>query len=282
MQAGNSGIGISGVEQRVMAMLAELESGLRRAEAEERVVGASLGGVAGPPRKRQAEAGGGVSRASRALETCDGAMAVIVFLWVASVIWFLLMFRGIGTAPNGISEDDRGSVQGATRGAALERPRQLSPGSSNATAPAAATDSDGLSAEAFEREVRRVFSQNGKRARGAGAETRALDYPSEPDYAFPLAEGESLPEPLAPPIVAGAQPAELPPVEAVAQAVETQKPRILKVVKSKAAAEKAGKSKLAKKSPPPSAQTHQEARAPGSLLAVATSTISDLIGNWSR
>lgn len=280
MQPGNSGFSIQAGDHRLIAMLEDLERGLRRAQAAERFVDLSLGGGTRPARRRQGGSGASARRAHIAMLTFDRTLAVIVILWVVSVIWCLLF--GLG-AENGTQTPIARGLEGVHASTHRQRSIEaglLEPLSVSGDAEAAAVK-DGLSAEEFEREVRRVFSQNRKRAQGAGSQTDAADYPADPDYAFPLAKGESLPEPLAPPTVVKTEPADLAPVEAVAQAVEAPKARVLKIVKSKAATEKAGKSKNAKK-PAPSAQPDQEQRGPGWLLAAATETISGVIRKWSR
>jgi hypothetical protein len=263
-----------------MAMLEDLEKGLRRAQATERFVDLSFGRGARPGRKRQGGSGSAARRAQIAMLTFDRSLAIIVFLWVASVIWCLLFGLGVESGTETPVAEIPESAHAATLRQRSIETGLLEPLSVSGDAEAAVAK-EGLSAAEFEREVRRVFSQNRKRAQGAGSETDAADYPTEPDYAFPLAKGESLPEPLAPPTVVKAQPTEVSPVEPVAQPVEMAKPRVLKVVKSKAAAEKAAKAKCVKKPTAPSPADHEQ-KGPSSLLAAATETISGVIRNWSR
>lgn len=263
-----------------MTMLEDLEKGLRRAQAAERLVDLSFGRGARPGRTRQGGSGAGARRAHIAMLTFDRTLAIIVFLWVASVIWCLLFGLGVESGTETpVAEGPESAHASTLRQRSIETDL-LEPLSVSGDTKAAMAK-EGLSAAEFEREVRRVFSQNRKRAQGGGLETNAADYPTEPDYAFPLAKGESLPEPLAPPTTAKTQPAELSPVEAVAQNADMPKPRVLKVVKSKAATEKAGKSKCVKKPTPP-APADQQQKGPSSLLAAATETISGVIRNWSR
>lgn len=263
-----------------MAMLEDLEKGLRRAQAAQRFVNRSVAREARPAHKRQAGSGAAARRAHIAIRTFDRTLAMIVFLWVASVIWCLMFGLGVesgaGTPVAGGAESAHASKlrdEGADT-----VPRQPLSASKGAEA---SVPKDGLSAEEFEREVRRVLSENRKRTRASRSETNAADYPGEPDYAFPLEKGESFPEPLAPPTAAKTGVAESSPVEAVAQTVDTPRLRAPKIVKAKAATEKAGKLKCAKKPPPP-AQADEEPRGPSSLVAAAKETISGVIRNWSR
>ncbi|WP_442756480.1 hypothetical protein ACNHKD_07670 [Methylocystis sp. JAN1] len=267
-----------------MAMLEELERGLRRAEAAERILGASFGKTARPARKRQAAAKGASWKARTAIQTLDRTMAVIIFLWVASVVWCFLIDRQIGGGSTAAVAERLQSENGSALRSAETGSRQAASALKEAKAPATENHAEGLSVEAFEREVHRLFSENRQRAQAKGKEAEPADDPAEPDHAFPLIKGQSFPEPLAPPSVAKAAPGEAARVEADAQALDAQRTNAMKLARAKASFEKTKRPKVTSKQipAPPPGRADQEPKGLPSFAVAVTETISGLIKSWSR
>jgi hypothetical protein len=207
-----------------------------------------------------------VAKVVKAVQTLDRAMAVVVAVWIASILWSLLLNQ------TQIADFRRVNVAAETG--------QSQPASVSNKSAAATAHGDGLSVEEFETQVRRILAEKHKRAQTAAtAADDPASYPGDAPYARPLAKEDLLPEPLAPPPAPRAEPEKAP--RADSQIAESWKPQTQRIAKAKASVEKARKSKAASK---PAPAPSRASPAPIGLFAFVTKTtdnITKFIKKWT-
>lgn len=253
-------------DRRLMAMLDELERGLRRAEAVERIVCVSLGQPPISPRPIERVMSLGPSSGQTAIRTLDRTMAAIVFFWIVSIVWSLALNQTpLSQAP--VAEFKQPQAPFETGQG------QSAPALKDATPPAA--HGDGLSVEQFETQVRRILAEKRKRSETAAVEGEGgASYPDETTYAFPLAKDDPLPEPVAP---LKAEPEKA--AGAEGQIVESLKPQTPKIAKAKAP-EKTKKTKQPSKPAAAPARAAPAPSGPLALVMVATANITNFVRKW--
>jgi hypothetical protein len=296
---------IAAVEQRLSALLEELESGLRRSRIME-PASEEYAVEAGPPVDAGVE-----HPEAEAIETAGftaeaRAAAVIVFCLTVVAAWSLLT----GPTPSSPSAEAPTRMAAAVAGkdsspmASTTQPAlRLGGGKDVDAAPArskvdadAAPDSGGLSVDQFNQEVERLLAKSrGEPHPRANDSDPWLDGPLVPEDA-PSAMERVLPLPPPPSSIAAAEaPAAEPnteasapaaaPLEAVgaAEAIEKIRAQPAPIVKAKARTAKPKRAKAASKpaeAPQPAAAPAQTG--PASFIQGATAAITGVMRDWGK
>ncbi len=285
MQPGNSSVTLSAVDQRLSAMLEELERGLRRTGALEQIVAAPLGDVRPPfDLKKSFRARFGWQKASAS----DQAVATM-FL-AAGVVTLILSFalEVLGPQIRTSTSEDALKVASYAARPAAETPAQAvvaSPGK-NLAAPGFQREEEGLSVEEFERQVRRIFAEKRQKDSTTKPVDEDVEFSLDPDDGAPKTERQSFPEPLAPPIVAPTSGADVAAAQPEYQAAELARPPKA-AMRGKTAfdQDKPRRAKIVAKREAKPKTAHvpsQDSVGPASFVAGAADALKGMVKNWTQ